>query len=182
MKRFLISQEEPSVAPSAFVAPGAVVIGGVEVGDCSSIWYGCVLRGDINRIRVGHRTNVQDGVIMHVADDYEAVLGDEVSVGHRAVVHACQIGHQTLIGMSATILDGSEIGPRCIIGAGALVTKNTKAPEGSLILGAPARVVRTLTLEEQKKNADLAAKYVTVSRLYLEQGTGRWSAERGRVA
>ena len=178
MKRFFLSQEELSsvAALSAFVAPGAVVLGAVTVGEEASIWYGCVVRGDINRIRIGPKSNVQDGTVVHVSDDLEAVLGERVSVGHRAAVHACRVEDETLIGMGAIILDGAVIGPRCVVGAGALVTKNTVVPEGSLVLGSPARVVRSLSLEERQKNYLLAEKYVEVSRRYLNLGTGR----RGR--
>lgn len=160
------------VARTAFIAPDAAVIGGVEIGDCASVWYQCVLRGDINRIRVGERSNLQDGVIVHVSDNCEAIVGERVSVGHRAIIHACTIGDETLVGMGAIIMDGAVIGPRCVIGAGSLVTKGLVVPEGSLVLGSPARVVRSLSVDEQKQNAALAEKYVRVSRLYLEQGIG----------
>lgn len=168
MKQFLMPVAKPQIHASAFVAEGAVVMGAVTLGEQSSVWYQCVLRGDINRIFVGARTNVQDGVVIHVSDDFPAVLGADVSVGHRAIIHACEIGDETLVGMGAIVMDGAVIGPRCVIGAGAIVTKNFKAPEGSLILGSPAKVVRQLSSEEQGKNAALAAKYVEVSRRYRE--------------
>jgi carbonic anhydrase/acetyltransferase-like protein (isoleucine patch superfamily) len=175
MKRFLLSVEKPLVPASVFVAPGAVLVGGVSIGECSSVWYQCVLRGDIHRIRIGARSNVQDGTIIHVADDFEAVLGERVSVGHRAVIHACSVGDETLVGMGAILLDGAIIGPRCVVGAGALVTKRMRVPEGSLVLGAPARVVRALSAEERQHNAALADKYVDISRRYLERGIGHWT-------
>lgn len=161
-------EQRPSIHKSAFVAPGAVVLGAVHVGEEASIWYGCVLRGDINHIVLGDRCNLQDGSIMHVSDDFPAVLGDDVSVGHRAIVHACEVGAGTLIGMGAIVMDGAVIGPRCIIGAGSVVTKHMKVPEGSLVLGSPARIIRTLSVEEQEQNLRLAAKYVEVSRRYRE--------------
>ena len=170
LKQFLMPQQNPEIHASAFVAAGAVVLGGVSVGELASIWYGCVISGDINHIRIGPRSNVQDGTIIHVADDHPAILGEGVSVGHRAIVHACEIGDETLVGMGAIVMDGSVIGPRCIIGAGALVTKRSKIPEGSLVLGSPARVVRSLSLAERQDNARLAAKYVEVSRRYLDAG------------
>lgn len=168
MKRFLLPTHEPLVAPSAFIAPGAVLSGAVTVGEYSSIWYTSVLRGDINSVHIGAETNVQDGVIIHVADDYAAEVGNRVSIGHRAIVHACTVGDETLIGMGAIVMDGTVIGPRCVIAAGALVTKHQQIPEGSLVVGSPARVVRALTAEEIEQNRKLAAKYVEVSRRYRE--------------
>lgn len=168
MKQFLLPEEKPMVHPSAFVARDAVLLGGVTVGEFSSIWYQCVLRGDINSIKIGARTNIQDGTVIHVSDDFAAVVGNGVSVGHRAIIHACEIGDETLVGMGAIVMDGAVIGPRCVIAAGALVTKNFRAPEGSLIVGSPARIVRELSAEEREKNVALAAKYVEVARRYRE--------------
>lgn len=168
LKQFLLPAEKPLVPVSAFVAPGAVVIGAVVLGEQSSVWYGAVLRGDINRISLGAQSNVQDGSVLHVSDTHACIVGERVTIGHRAVVHACTVGDEVLIGMGAIILDGAVIGPRSIIGAGALVTKDTIVPEGSLVLGSPARVIRALTGEEQAANAALAMKYVEVSRRYLD--------------
>ena len=170
MKRFLLGLEETVIDPSAFVAPGAVIVGGVRIGERSSIWYQCVLRGDINRIIIGADTNIQDGTIIHVADDHQAVVGDRVSVGHRAIIHACEIGDETLVGMGAVIMDGAMIGARCIVAAGSLVTKHMQVPDGSLVMGSPAKVIRSLSPEEQGQNASLAAKYVEISRRYLALG------------
>lgn len=172
LKDFLLPQFQPSIGEGVFIAPGAVVLGAVEMGVQSSAWYGAVLRGDINRIIVGAQSNVQDGSVLHVSDDCACVLGERVTVGHRAVVHACTVGDEVLVGMGAIILDGARIGPRCTIAAGALVTKNTVVPEGSLVVGSPARVVRPLSKDEQAANARLALKYVEVSRRYVELGLG----------
>jgi gamma-carbonic anhydrase len=172
MKRFLPASEAPKVNPSAYVAPGAVLIGGVSVGARSSVWPGVVIRGDINKIMVGEDSNIQDGTIIHVADDFPAIIGDRVSVGHRAVIHACQIEDEVLVGMGAIVMDGAVIGARSIIAAGSLVTKNTQVPEGSLVVGSPAKVVRSLTIEEQQQNAALAAKYVEISRRYKALANG----------
>lgn len=172
LKDFLLPEFRPLLGADVFIAPGAVVLGAVEMGAQSSAWYGAVLRGDINRIVVGAQSNVQDGSVLHVSDDHACVLGERVTVGHRAVVHACTVGDEVLVGMGAIILDGAQIGPRCTIAAGALVTKNTVVPEGSLVVGSPARVVRPLSKEEQAANARLALKYVEVSRRYLELGLG----------
>ena len=172
LKRFLIPEETPSLGGRVFIAPGATVIGAVSLGDESSVWFGTVLRGDINRIVIGAQSNVQDLSVLHVSDDFAAIVGERVTIGHRAIVHACTVGDEVLVGMGAIILDGSEIGPRCIIAAGALVTKGARIPEGSLVVGSPGRVVRTLSLEEQRSNASLALKYVEVSRRYRELGVG----------
>lgn len=172
LKKFLLPEAQPSVAADAFIAQGAVVLGAVELHEQSSVWYGSVLRGDINRIVVGPQSNVQDGSVLHVSDDCACVLGARVTVGHRAVVHACTVGDEVLVGMGAIILDGAQIGARSIIAAGALVTKGTVIPEGSLVMGSPARVVRVLSQEEQQANAKLALKYVEVSRRYLAMGQG----------
>jgi len=179
LKKFLLSDARPSVAADVFIAPGAIVLGAVELREQSSVWYGSVLRGDINRIVVGAQSNVQDGSVLHVSDDCACVLGERVTVGHRAVVHACTVGDEVLVGMGAIILDGAQIGARSIIAAGALVTKNTIIPEGSLVIGSPARVVRALSLEEQRANGQLALKYVEVSRRYLAMGLGGGVVEMG---
>lgn len=172
LKKFLLPESCPAVAADVFIARGAIVLGAVELHEQSSVWYGAVLRGDINRIVVGAQSNVQDGSVLHVSDDCACVLGERVTVGHRAVVHACTVGDEVLVGMGAIILDGAQIGARSIIAAGALVTKNMVVPEGSLVVGSPARVVRALTMEEQQANAKLALKYVEVSRRYLAMGLG----------
>lgn len=170
MKSFLLPTENPVIHPDAFIAPGAIVVGAVAIGEGASFWYQCVARGDINRIRIGPRSNIQDGTVIHVSDDFPAVIGADVSVGHRAIIHACEIGDGTLVGMGAIVMDGAVIGPRCIIGAGALVTKGMQVPEGSLLVGSPARVARMLTDEEMAQNIALAGKYVEVARRYRELG------------
>ena len=160
---------EPQIHASAFVAPGATVVGAVTLGEESSVWFGATLRGDINAITVGPRSNVQDGAVIHVADDYGAHIGELVTVGHLATVHACTVGDEVLIGMGAIILDGAEIGARSIIGANALVTGGTKIPPGSLVLGSPAKVVRSLSQGEQDAIKVWAERYVILSRAYLER-------------
>ncbi|MGC6424886.1 MAG: gamma carbonic anhydrase family protein [Lentimonas sp.] len=161
--------QEPSIDPSAYVAKDAVVIGAVTLGPQSSVWHGCVLRGDIHSIEIGEASNVQDGTIVHLADDYGVKVGDYVTIGHAAMIHACEIGDGCLIGMKATVLDGAVIGAESIVGAGALVTKGTIVPEGSLVLGMPAKVVRPLTPEERKSGRNLAEKYVTVSAAHKQR-------------
>ncbi len=159
----------PTIHPTAFVAPGADVIGDVTLAEESSVWFQAVLRGDINRIVIGPRSNVQDGAVVHLADDYGAFVGELVTVGHKAVLHACTIADEVLVGMGAIILDGAEIGARSIIGAGALVTGGTKIPAGSLVLGSPAKVVRALSLEDQAGIKVWAEKYVALSRAFRER-------------
>lgn len=160
---------KPRIHPTAFIAPGADVIGDVTLEEESSVWFQSVLRGDINRIVIGPRSNVQDGSVVHLADDYGAYVGELVTVGHKAILHACTIADEVLVGMGAIVLDGAEIGARSIIGAGALVTGGKKIPPGSLVLGSPAKVVRTLTLEEQAGIKVWAEKYVALSKQYRER-------------
>ena len=166
-------QRRPQLGPGVFIAPSADVLGDVTLGEASSVWYQAVLRGDINRIVVGPRSNIQDGAVVHLADDFPAVIGELVTIGHKAVVHACTIHDEVLVGMGAIILDGAEIGARSIIGAGTLVTGGTKIPPGSLVVGSPGRVRRTLSLDEQSKVKTWAEKYVAVSRHYLALGLGQ---------
>lgn len=160
----------PRVASSAFVASGAFLVGDVTVGENASIWPSCSLRGDIAPIVIGNNSNVQDGSVVHVADDLPAIIGEWVTVGHKAIVHACEIGDEVLIGMGAIILDGAKIGARSIIGANATVTMHTEIPPGSLVLGSPAKVKKMLTPEEQDGIRVWAERYVTLSRAYLARG------------
>lgn len=166
-------KQPPRIHPSAFIAPGATVIGDVTLEENTSVWYGAVLRGDINSIRIGRGSNIQDGAIVHLANEFGANVGEYVTVGHGAILHACDVGDETLVGMRATILDGAKIGPRCIIGAHALVTMNTVIPPGSMVMGAPARVTRQLSEAEQAGLRHWAEKYVEVSRKFLALGHGR---------
>ncbi len=160
---------KPRIHETAFIAPGSDLIGDVTIEAEASVWFQTVLRGDINRIVIGPRSNVQDGAVVHLADDYGAFVGELVTIGHKAILHACTIGDEVLVGMGAIVLDGAEIGARSIIGAGALVTGGKKIPPGSLVLGSPAKVVRTLSLEEQAGIKVWAEKYVALSRAYRER-------------
>ncbi|WP_414664182.1 gamma carbonic anhydrase family protein [Horticoccus sp. 23ND18S-11] len=153
----------PDLSRAAFVAPNATVIGDVTLGAGSSVWYGSVLRGDINSIVIGEGSNVQDGTIVHLADALGVTVGNHTTIGHAAIIHACTIGNECLIGMGATVLDGAQIGDRCIVGANALVTQRFVAPPGSMILGSPAKVVRPLTDAEQAGLRRWAEKYVVVA-------------------
>jgi gamma-carbonic anhydrase len=154
---------QPSIAETAFVAPDASLMGAVTVGQRASIWYQAVVRADIHSIQIGDRTNIQDGSILHVADQYPLTIGNDVTCGHRAIIHACSIADRVLIGMGAVILDSAEIGSDCIVGAQALVTKGAKIPAGSLVIGSPAKVLRSLTDAEKASISALADKYVNVA-------------------
>lgn len=159
----------PEIPESAFIAASADVIGRVTLGEESSIWHHATLRGDINEITIGPRSNVQDNAVIHLADDYGCHLGELVTVGHSAILHACTVEDEVLVGMGACVLDGSVIGARSIIGANALVTGGTIIPEGSLVLGSPAKVVKTLSLKDQLEIKKWAEKYVRNSRLFKER-------------
>ncbi len=164
LARFL--GRKPDTARAAFVAPNATVLGAVSLGSQSSVWYGCVLRGDINTIEIGEGSNIQDLTMVHLADNHGVKVGQYSTIGHSAIIHACEIGDECLIGMGATILDGAKIGDRCIVGANALVTQRFVAPPGSMILGSPAKVVRPLTEAEQRGLRGWAEKYIEVARAH----------------
>ncbi|MEN9575184.1 MAG: hypothetical protein RL514_3039 [Verrucomicrobiota bacterium] len=163
-------RNRPVLGNGVYLAKTAVVLGHVTLGENSSVWFGAVLRGDINRIVVGANSNIQDNAVVHLADDFPCLIGDWVTVGHSAIVHACTISDECLIGMGATILDGAEIGAQSIVGANALVTGGTKVPPGSLVLGSPAKVVRALTPEERAGLKYWAEKYVSNGAYCLKHG------------
>ncbi len=151
----------PKIHETAFVAPSADIIGDVEIGGHSSIWFQVVIRGDVHRIRVGNNTNIQDHSMLHVTREKSPLhIGHDVTIGHRVTLHGCTIHNRVLVGMGAIILDDAEIGEDCLIGAGALLTKNTKIPARSLVLGVPGRVVRALTEVEVAGLAQSAENYV----------------------
>ncbi len=158
----------PETSQASWVSRSATVVGDVTLGPKSSVFYGAVLRGDIARIVVGEGSNIQDNVVVHLADDMDAVIGAWCTIGHSAIVHACTIEDECLIGMGATVLDGARIGARSIVGAGAVVTPRTQIPPGSMVLGAPAKVVRPLTEAEQQGLRKWAEKYVQVSAAHAE--------------
>ena len=152
----------PRLGERVFVADGACLVGDVEIGEDSSVFYSAVLRGDLAPIRVGCRTNIQDNVTVHVSTDVPAIIGNEVTVGHNAVLHACTIDDNVLIGMGAVVMDGAHIKKNCIVGAGAVVTQGREFPENSLVLGAPAHVVRELTSEELENVRGGMLRYVEI--------------------
>jgi carbonic anhydrase/acetyltransferase-like protein (isoleucine patch superfamily) len=161
--------QTPDVARALFVAPNATVNGDVILGPLSSVFYGAVLRGDIQEIRVGEGTNIQDNAIVHLADDYGAHIGAWCTIGHAAIIHACTIDDECLIGMGATVLDGARIGARSIVGANSLVPQRFTCPPGSMVYGAPAKVVRALTEQEQAGLRPWAEKYVVVAKAHARR-------------
>lgn len=164
----------PQIHPSALICEGSYIIGDVRIGADSSVWFGAVIRGDMHSIRIGNRTSIQDGSILHVehytradkSDGFPLVIGDDVTVGHRAILHGCKIGNRCLVGMGAIVMDGAEIGEDSIIGAGSLVTKGKRFAPRSLIMGAPARFIRELNPEEVAEILASAARYVEYKNRY----------------
>lgn len=149
---------------TVFEAPGSAIVGDVTIGPDCGVWYNAVIRGDENSVTIGARSNIQDCAVIHVDTNYPVEIGDDVTIGHGAIVHGCQVGDNTIIGMGAIILNGAKIGRDCVIGAGALVTQGTEIPDGSIAFGNPAKIIRDTKPEEiaaNKKNAEL---YVELAR------------------
>ena len=161
---------------TTWIAPSADVIGNVQIGEDSSIWFGAVVRGDVHYITIGDRTSIQDLSMVHVthykkddmSDGNPTIIGDDVTIGHKVMLHGCKIGNAALVGMSATILDGVEIGDESIVGAGSLVTKNKKFPPRSLIMGSPAKVIRELTDSEVAELYASAKRYINFKNEYMQ--------------
>lgn len=163
-------RKQPALGKQVFICKGATVVGDVTLGDYASVWYGAVLRGDINRIVIGNYSNVQDNAVLHLADELPCIIGDYVTIGHAAVVHGATVCNESLIGMGAVILDGAEIGEQCIVGARSLVTPGTKIPPGSMVMGAPAKVVRPLTEKEREGLKYWAQKYACNAEYHIKNG------------
>lgn len=160
----------PKIHETAYITDDAIIIGDVEIGAESSVWFGSILRGDVNFIRIGERTNIQDGTIIHVSrETHSTVLEDEITVGHRVTLHGCYIETGCLIGIGATILDGTRIGRNSLVAAGSLVTPNTKIPPRSLVMGSPAKVKRELSDAEVEDLEKFWRNYVSLSRIYKNQ-------------
>jgi len=169
--------ESPRLHPSVFLQQGAVVVGDVVMGADSSVWFNSVVRGDVNLIRIGERTNIQDLCIIHVLrKKHPTHIGDDVSIGHRAVIHGCTLLDRVLIGMGAVVMDGAEVGEDCIVGAGSVVTEGFRVPPGSLVLGTPARVKRPLTDDERRLIRNTAYNYVQYVQAYRDAGHGGTSS------
>lgn len=170
---------EPRLHESVWIAPGAAVIGDVEIGEDSSVFYGSVLRGDVERISIGERTNIQDQATLHVsADRFPAILGNEITIGHRAVVHGCRIFEGALVGIGAIVLDGAEIGEDAWVAAGAVVTPGTKIEGGMLAVGIPARALRPLRPDEIAAQRARTLRYVETARLHAASGSAGPSSGR----
>lgn len=167
-QRIAFQGNVPVVGERCFIAPTATLIGDVSIGEESSVWFGCVVRGDVGWIRIGKRTNIQDLTTIHVTGGLaNTTVGDEVTIGHRAVIHGCTVEDGCLIGMGSVVLDGAVIGAGSVVGAGAVVTPGTRIPPHSMVLGTPGRVVRPLHPHELDMGRLGAAAYLELSRLYL---------------
>jgi carbonic anhydrase/acetyltransferase-like protein (isoleucine patch superfamily) len=157
----------PTIASDAFIAPGAVVIGDVVIGSGATIWFNCVLRGDVNHIRVGARTNIQDGTVVHVSyKTHPTIIGEEVLIGHMATIHGCTLESKAFVGMRATVMDGVVVEREAMVAAGALVAPNKRVPQGQMWAGAPARFVRDVKDEELKAFADAVDRYAGLGAEY----------------
>lgn len=168
------ASKKPRIHSEAFVAEGALVFGDVEIASEASVWFGCVLRGDVHHIRIGARTNLQDGTIVHTDRGYNpTILEEEVSVGHRVLLHGCVVRRQALIGMGAVLLSGCEVGEGAIVGAGAVVPEGARVPAGMLALGVPAKVKREVSPEETARCARTVRNYLDYLRAMKEQGLGQ---------
>ena len=163
--------KRPVIDPTVYVPESAMVIGDVTIGPQSSVWFHTVVRGDIEAVRIGARSNIQDNSTIHVVGGrWPTIVGDDVTVGHAVVLHGCTIGNGTLVGMGAIVLDGAEVGDQCLVGAGALVTPGTKIPPRSLVLGSPGKRVREITPDEEARLATATANYLALSAQYRALG------------
>jgi len=166
---FPFKDKKPAIDSSALIIESAQIIGDVVIGEESSVWFNAVVRGDVNYIRIGKRTNIQDGCVLHVARrTLPLIIGDEVTVGHNVTLHACTIGSRCLIGMGAIIMDDAKVGDESIVAAGSLVISGTVIPPGSMVMGAPAKVKRPLTDEEKRSIRESANHYVGDIESYLD--------------
>jgi gamma-carbonic anhydrase len=160
----------PQISPTAFIEESAQIIGDVHIGDQSSVWFNAVVRGDVFHIRIGDRTNIQDGTVIHVSNGTHAtILEDEVTVGHNVTLHGCYIERGSLIGIGAIVMDGVRVGSQSLVAAGALLSPGTQIPPRSLVMGAPARVKRTLTDEEAAGLSLFWKNYIEYTRAYLDE-------------
>ncbi len=160
---------KPEIYPHTFVANSADIIGKVKIDEHSSVWYQCVLRGDVNSITIGKGTNIQDHTVIHVGTNHSTIIGNYVTVGHSSIIHGCKIGNHVLVGMGSCILDGSIIGDNSIIGAKSLITKNKVFEEGMLIMGSPAKAIRKLTKDEIDSIKRSSMNYIQVAKEYLDE-------------
>ncbi len=165
-----INGKKPKIGERVFVADNAYVVGDVEVGSDSSIWFNAVIRAEVESIKIGSETSIQDCCVLHTDAGHKVTVGDRVTVGHGAILHGCQIASNCIIGIGARVLNGAKVGEWCIIGSGAVVTEGSEIPPYSLALGVPARVVRPLTEDDKKRIIEGAAAYLKLKNLYLKIG------------
>lgn len=166
MAIYELDGKAPRLGEGAWVADSAQVIGDVVMGPNSSVWFGTIVRGDTETIHIGANTNIQDASVVHTDHGIPLVIGNDVTVGHKVMLHGCTIGDNSLIGIGAVVLNGANVGRNCIVGAGSVVTENKEFPDNTLIVGAPARIVKTLTDEQVAKFARLAVHYVENAQRY----------------
>jgi len=160
MAIYSLNDVAPLISDSAWVADSAQVIGRVELADDASVWFGSVIRGDSDSIRIGSRSNIQDASVLHTDEGIPLTVGDDVTIGHRVMLHGCTIGDGSLIGIGAVVLNKAKIGKGCLVGAGSLVTEGKEFPDGSMIMGSPARMIRQLTPEQIEGIREIARHYV----------------------
>ena len=169
MAIYQLGDDVPRIADSAWVADSAQVMGRVQMAENASVWFGSVLRGDNEWLTLGERVNVQDGSVLHSDPGFPLVLADDVSIGHMVMLHGCTVGEGSLVGIQAVVLNGAKIGKGCLVGAGSVVTEGKEFPDHSLILGAPAKVVREVTPEQVARLRMTAQHYVEKARMYRTQ-------------
>jgi len=163
---YQLGKLSPNISKSCFIAPNASVIGNVELGDNASIWFNVVIRADLAQVKIGKNSNIQDGCILHVDEDFPITIAQNVTIGHKAMLHGCSIDEGSLIGINAVVLNGAKIGKNCLVGANALVTENMVIPDGSLVLGSPAKVIKQLDEKSKVMIAEGAAHYVHSNHQY----------------
>ena len=165
---YQLQDKRPQVAENVYIAPGSHIIGQVTIEEHASVWFNVVIRGDCDQITIGRKSNVQDGSVLHTDEGIPLTLGEGVTVGHKAMLHGCEVGDFSLIGINAVVLNGAKVGRHCLVGANALVTENMTIPDGSVVMGAPAKVVKSLTPEQQKMLEFGAEHYVNNAKRFSE--------------
>ena len=166
---FQLGKQKPNISTSSFIAPNATLIGNVEIAENASVWFNVVIRADMDKVTIGENSNIQDGSILHVDQGFPINVASNVTVGHKVMLHGCSIGEGSLIGMNAVVLNGANVGKNCLIGANALVTENMQIPDGSLVMGSPAKIVKQLDEKSQAMLAKGADHYVHNGQRYKEE-------------
>ena len=166
---YQLGELSPKISKSCFIAPNASVIGNVELDDNTSVWFNVVIRADLAKVKIGENSNIQDGCVLHVDEGFPITVARNVTIGHKVMLHGCSIGEGSLIGINAVILNGAKIGKNCLVGANALVTENMIIPDGSLVLGSPAKVIKQLDEKAKLMIAEGAAHYVHSNHKYTKE-------------